>query len=544
MRLSSKIYAIVFAAFLLISASFIINDYFSQLKIKEQDSLRHLHGIATTIGAELDVISLENVLNRYTTKNAIRSNNQDTSYYKVHTQMKHAQDLNKLERSIHTLSKSEGNRFFYGVSSAEKPYYWQAYADYPQELLENYEQGGIIPIYEGPLGKQLSAFFPVKNQEGKTLAVVLVSRTYEDFKTEAQAELRKELLFSFICMMVIAIAAFVLLKRTLDSFEEQTKNLTEKANYHESQYQVQEQRIGKLVKETDALQDALDSGKVEYKLLASKLDKQDEKLTGIQLALKEKDQRLRVIMQYSKGIQQILIPKTDLFSKVFSDAFVLFKPKEQVSGDFYFCTEVNNKTFVAVVDCTGEGVPGAFMNLLAHNFFHQIIEVSKVLEPNLILDEMHGFVTKLLQQETSNFRDGMDIALCVIDENQKQIEFSGAQRPLIYIKENELVTIKGDAFSVGGRHRFQQEKFTKITIDIQSGMEFYLFSDGLQDQVGYAFDVIETRKFGKKRMEQLFNEVHRKPMHEQKKLIDERFNDWRKDEDQVDDILIVGFRFD
>ncbi|MGB0523520.1 MAG: PP2C family protein-serine/threonine phosphatase [Flammeovirgaceae bacterium] len=521
-----------------------MNDYHSQLRIKEQDSLKYLLGIATTIGADLNAEDLAYVLRNYTTKNAIKTNQDDPAYYNLHWHLKRAQELNRISTTIHTLSKSQGNRFFYGISSSEKPYYWHPYYDFPEELLRNYEEGGVIPLHENKEGVWLAAFYPVKNAADETIAVVLVNRLYSDFSAEVQEEMKKELLFSLAGMALLAVGLFFVLKKILDGESVLKERLENEANHHAAQFHKQEEKIEALQKKEQSAKNALELSQNNYNASIKAFEKTKIELGNTIKQLADRDQRLDAIIQYSKGIQHMLLPNQELFRKVFPDSFVLFQPKNQISGDFYFCAEFNDKIFIATADYTGEGVPSAFMNLLAHNFFHQIIEASNIEEPNQILDEMHVFVSRLLQQENNNNRDGMDIALCVVAINERKLAFAGAQRPIVYIKDNALTTIKGNKFSVGGRHRFQERKFTKVEIDLEEGMEFYLFTDGLQDQMGYAFDVIETRKFGKKRMEQLFNEVHRKPMVTQKTLIQERFDDWRKDEDQVDDILIVGFRFD
>lgn len=506
--------------------------------------MKALLGIATSIGSELSATDLEYVLKTYTTKNAIKTNQQDSAYYELHLKLKRAKKLNNLDGSIYTISKSEGNRFFYGISSSDKPYYWHPFTDFPDELSQGYDQGGVIPLYDDDGNGHLSAFFPVKNAIGETLAVVLVNRLQSDFRAEVQSELKRELLFSLGGVSLLAVGLFLLLKRILDEEEVVKKRLKVDAEHHASQFDKQRKIIEELTTKERTAQEALKLSKEEHNKSLHALDHARVHEIELESGLEELKQRLNAIIEYSKGIQQVLIPNQELFRKVFPDSFVLFKPKDEISGDFYFCTELGDKVFIATVDCTGDGVPGAFMNLLAHNFFHQIIEGSNIIEPNLILDEMHSYVTKLFKQDSNGNQDGMDIALCVFDRKKQCLEFSGAQRPIVYIEDNKLHTIKGDPFSVGGRHRFHDKKFSKTEISLKPGTECYLYSDGLQDQMGFAFDVIETRKFGKKRMEQLFNEVHRKSMEKQKELINNRFNDWRKDETQVDDILIVGFRFD
>lgn len=273
-------------------------------------------------------------------------------------------------------------------------------------------------------------------------------------------------------------------------------------------------------------------------------------------------QKVRASINYAKRIQNAILPHRSTIENAFDDAFVLFKPRDIVSGDFFWFADKGNKKFLAAVDCTGHGVPGAFMSMIGNDLLDEIINVLEIEEVNVILAEMHKRVRKALKQEDTDNRDGMDMSLCMIDLERNVLEFAGAKNPLIYIQENEdgkseLKTIKGDKVPIGGVQREKERIFTKHTIKLHrnqsilangEGVEeiqpttkpinFYIFSDGYQDQFGGR----NGRKFMIKNMRNLLLKIHDQPMASQRETLKEIIEMWMEDEQQTDDILVLGFR--
>ncbi len=211
-----------------------------------------------------------------------------------------------------------------------------------------------------------------------------------------------------------------------------------------------------------------------------------------------------------------------------------------VSGDFYFVEEVAGKVVVGTIDCTGHGVSGAFMTMLGNDILHNLIDNQAITSPDLLLNELHKGVRQALKQAETENRDGMDVALLMIDHENKKVEYAGAKNSLIYIQNNELHLIKADKTPIGGEQREQERIFTRHIIDISLPTTFYLFSDGYQDQFGGE----QNKKFSIARMKELFLQIQTTPLPAQKQCLDETFEKWRAQagEKQIDDVLIMGIQ--
>ncbi|MCS7004178.1 MAG: SpoIIE family protein phosphatase [Cytophagales bacterium] len=258
----------------------------------------------------------------------------------------------------------------------------------------------------------------------------------------------------------------------------------------------------------------------------------------------EKNQNIQMSIHYAQRIQEAILPSLEKIHKTLPESFVFFRPRNFVSGDFYWFNETKEKIFIAAADCTGHGVPGAFMSMMCYEMLNEIIIKNKVYDPARILKLLDkGIVSALKQHETQN-KDGMDISLCIIDKlsETKSVEFAGAKHPLYYIQNERLHIIKGDIFPLGGvfpKTSVQKEyKKHLITLHEKTPTTFYLCSDGYQDQFGGPF----RKKFMTKRLKQLFLEIYPLSMEEQKAKINDTFIDWKGDCEQTDDILIIGFK--
>jgi serine phosphatase RsbU (regulator of sigma subunit) len=272
----------------------------------------------------------------------------------------------------------------------------------------------------------------------------------------------------------------------------------------------------------------------EKKILEQKVEERTA-----ELAQKNKD--ITSSIQYAKRIQQAILPTREQVQKHFPESFVLFKPKDIVSGDFYWFGEKNGKKIAACVDCTGHGVPGAFMSMIGTNLLNQIILENGVTEPAAILTALNQGVRASLKQglqaevETT---DGMDIALCSIDTEKRELQFSSALRHLILICDNKLEKIDGDKFAIGGAQMNAKESFTNHLKFLKKGDMLYMFSDGYADQFGGE----KGKKLMVKKLHQSLIEVNALPILEQRELLEKAFEDWRGNHSQVDDVLVIGIR--
>jgi serine phosphatase RsbU (regulator of sigma subunit) len=262
------------------------------------------------------------------------------------------------------------------------------------------------------------------------------------------------------------------------------------------------------------------------------------------LQIKKKSENIESSIRYAQRIQQAFLPSNENLMKAFSQFFIVYKPKDIVSGDFYWLYQEQNLTITAVADCTGHGVPGALMSMMANSLLNQTINDRQIIKPNLILDELHKGIRKALNQLDSDNRDGMDIALLAITKNDKVfiVEYAGANNSLVFFESNQMQEYKADKMAIGG---FQQEKtrhFGLQTMVIEnekaSNYQFYLFSDGYQDQFGGD----KGRKLGKAGFKDLLAAVHTLPLPEQGRALEDNFVAWKNAEDQIDDILVLGFR--
>ncbi|MFH2141761.1 MAG: two-component regulator propeller domain-containing protein [Bacteroidota bacterium] len=254
-----------------------------------------------------------------------------------------------------------------------------------------------------------------------------------------------------------------------------------------------------------------------------------------------KNKNITDSINYAKRIQEAMMPSEYLFKKLLTQSFILYKPKDIVSGDFYWIAEKNNKIFIAAVDCTGHGVPGAFMSIIGFDLLRNITKDQGIENPAQILNQLNNGVIETFSKhsESQEVKDGMDVSLCVINKNQKQIEYSGAMNPLYIIRNNKVIEIKGNRFSVGTIGFGQMsEKFENHIIPYNDGDMVYIFSDGYQDQFGGPLG----KKFKFRRFRHLLLTINNLPIPKQKAFLDENIESWRGELEQVDDILIIGMR--
>jgi len=241
-------------------------------------------------------------------------------------------------------------------------------------------------------------------------------------------------------------------------------------------------------------------------------------------------------IRYAQKIQSAILPDPKMLEKNIKDGDLIFKPKDIVSGDFFWCAEVDGMIFVAVIDCTGHGVPGAFMSMIGNTLLNDIVKVKKVSDPGQILNLLdQGIILELNKEENQDTIDGMDIALCVIDRGNAKLNFAGAYRPLFHFNKGELTEIKGTKKSIGDRKR--QLDFATASIDIDSSSVIYLFTDGLADQ-----NNIEGEKFGVQKLRDFIKENATLPVTEQKELLTDRINNFMLNEVQRDDITVAIFK--
>lgn len=273
------------------------------------------------------------------------------------------------------------------------------------------------------------------------------------------------------------------------------------------------------------------------------IEKQKETIESAYKIIERNSQKILDSIRYAKTIQQIILPPEHILQDFFKDYFLIYKPKDMVSGDFYWALKIENKIFVAVVDCTGHGVPGAFMSMIGHTLLYRIIKLKGVYQPARILELLHLEIRIVLKQKQSNNLDGMDMCICVLEriENKHfepvtKVVFTGARRPLYYFANDSLEILDGDRKAIGGQ-QIAQKSFQSQALILHEGDAIYLTTDGLVDQ-----NNIKRKKFGENQFSRLLEKNARLKMREQKQIIEKALENHQEGTEQRDDITILGIR--
>ena len=263
----------------------------------------------------------------------------------------------------------------------------------------------------------------------------------------------------------------------------------------------------------------------------------------IEQVIIEKNKQITDSINYAKRIQNAILPDNKLIREFLPESFVFYKPRDVVSGDFPWFFQKGDNIYIAVVDCTGHGVPGAMLSFIGYFILNSIVDHDREITAGQILDLLHEGVRSTLKQdkEGANARDGMDIAFCKISKSKKELQFAGAHRPLYLLREGEIKQFKGNRKAIGGIpfKRKPEPDFVNYSINYASGDKFFFFSDGLPDQIGSD----DGRKYQSQRIRDLILENHDNSMGQFAKLFARDFNTWKGNFKQIDDVLLIGLEF-
>jgi len=295
--------------------------------------------------------------------------------------------------------------------------------------------------------------------------------------------------------------------------------------------------MGKRIMQVNGIPEFDESNKLESVLVVSH-DITERKM--IELEVQNKNKKITESINYAKRIQTAILPNSRVISRALPDSFILYKPRDVVSGDFPWFVQIKDDIYIAAVDCTGHGVPGALLSLIGYFLLNDIVRSRKITEPGIILDLLdEGVTTTLRQDEDSTTKDGMDIALCKINTIERTVEYAGAHRPLYIMKQGVMDEVKGNKFPIGGGIFKNQTNFTNTRITLEKGDSIYFSSDGFPDQFGGP----EGRKFGPKRTREIIERVHSMPMDKAVEVFDHEWEGWRGDHKPTDDMLLIGIKF-
>jgi serine phosphatase RsbU (regulator of sigma subunit)/DNA-binding NarL/FixJ family response regulator len=279
-------------------------------------------------------------------------------------------------------------------------------------------------------------------------------------------------------------------------------------------------------------------------LLAEKsqeLEQEKEKVVAMNAMLERKNKDITDSIQYAQRIQNSVLQEPTLLQKLIPNSFLLFLPKDIISGDFYWWADLVDAYVLAVADCTGHGVPGAFMSLLGTSLLNKVVKEYGITEPGAILQSLNIQLQYTFNQPNTfeQSLDGMDIAVCTIEKQNQLLRFAGARRPLLFIRNQEISILEGSKISIG-EIQPNPPPFKTVSLQLQKGDNCYLFSDGFVDQYGGA----DNKKFTFRRLKELLAHISDLPMAEQKKRLLSEFKAWKQDGEQTDDIAVLGFKIE
>ncbi len=241
---------------------------------------------------------------------------------------------------------------------------------------------------------------------------------------------------------------------------------------------------------------------------------------------------------YAKRIQDAILPEIHFIQETLQEFFIIYLPKDIVSGDFYSFSQKDKKVILAAADCTGHGVTGAFMSMIGSSVLNQIINERGITKPSEILNNLNTGISEALKQRENDVTDGMDIALCTLDLENRQLQFAGANRPLWIFRNGEFIEIKPDKLAIGGFRILSDSKFTNHELQLQNGDSIYFFTDGFADQFGGPLG----KKLLSKQFREILSSMQNIPMQEQEAKLTDIFTKWKGNVTQVDDVLVIGIK--
>jgi len=263
----------------------------------------------------------------------------------------------------------------------------------------------------------------------------------------------------------------------------------------------------------------------------------------IELEIQDKNRKIEDSINYAQRIQSSILPEIRTVRQVLPRSFIYYKPRDIVSGDFPWFFSHQDDVYIAAVDCTGHGVPGALLSFVGYFLLNNIVDHERKLTAAEICDMLHNGVRKTLKQEDEDAeaRDGMDIAFCKINHKDKEVQFAGAHRPLYLLRNGELTEYKGDRKAIGGipHRKKEEENFKNYSINYMRGDKIFFFSDGLPDQLGGP----ESKKYSPKRIREMIVQNNDLPIEKYNNLFSEEFEKWKGEGKQIDDVLLIGIEF-
>jgi sigma-B regulation protein RsbU (phosphoserine phosphatase) len=292
---------------------------------------------------------------------------------------------------------------------------------------------------------------------------------------------------------------------------------------------------GNLIRLPSIIESAIN--KKDLKAENSIIKSLNEKLKNANEVIAQKNKDITDSITYARRIQRAIMPDMRLFNKYFPESFVLYRPKDIISGDFYWFEEYNGKFIIAVGDCTGHGVPGSLLSMIGYHLLKNTVYLKSITDPAGILNEMNRAFGEIfdLGKDKEEIHDGMDIIICSIDMANSSLTFSSARRPMYYTRNQVLTEIKGSPQPIGGGY-YERTPYRNESMKIEKNDKYYLFTDGYADQFGGK----NGKKFKTTGFKDLLTKLSNEKMSVTKRTLHDHFEKWKREEEQTDDILVVG----
>ena len=475
---------IIYLLIIALSTFFLIFGYFDQLALQEKGQYRKLKAVVSSIAMEMDGDEINILMKAYPEKDGITSKDENGIYRKYSDIMSRVIKYNNINSPMYMLVYDADQKIFeYGIRSDENVYFRHRYTNYPDVLIKKMETGGTIPRYNTENGTWISAFYPIRTNDGKVIGLLEADEEFTSFIEDVRSQFLQGAMVMLIIVIIMAVFVLMYARKVLREEDKQKALLKE------------QKRI-----------------------------------------IEKKNLSINDSINYALKIQSSLLPSEGSFSLLFDDFFILYKPKDIVSGDFYWMEQLGDDIFFAVADCTGHGVPGALVSVICSNALNRVVKEMQMRNTGEILDHVTEVVTEHFSKGDERMRDGMDIAFCRINLKTMLLEYSGANNPIYIVSNNEFESLPSSRQPIG---EFPNRKnFTSIEYHLKPGDQVYLFSDGYADQFGGP----AGKKFRTQTFRKLIKTAANLPMNDQRILLEKSFEEWRNDLDQVDDVCVLGIR--
>ena len=412
-----------------------------------------------------------------------------------------------------------------------------------------FRQKDSITVEKKVDGRYLSYQYMFNELNNSGLYKGSVIRIGSDRTDEIWSEYIQLIVFLVIFSIVLFIIIFLIYRKTrvitnpIKKLVEHVNrisngNLSERANVSgSSEIVTLSMRFNTMISELEDLYNDLEQ-KVRDR--TAEVIAQKDEIESQRDLLAEQQKHILDSIKYAKRLQNAILPTNKYVNELFPESFILYLPKDIISGDFYWFHQSGNKRYFSAIDCTGHGVPGALVSMVGQNWLNYAVKDLSLEKPSDILDALNNGVTSTFKErdDETSVKDGMDLALCCVDYDTMKLQYAGAYNPLFIIRNGEAIQIKGDKFPIGAFFRGIKGKFTNHEMDVEKGDMVYVYSDGYADQFGGATGF----KFLTKRFRQLLFDIHQKPVCEQKAILETTIYDWMAGVEQLDDITVIGIK--